>query len=524
MNRIIVLLNLLLAAGCTSLPPGEPARHLSPPPPVAGAPPSPVLSPPVPEAGLPKSQKRFSAVVTEVPVRQLLFALARDAGINLDLAPGVEGKVTLNAIDQTLTQILERLARQVNLRYRFEDDLLIVEPDTPYFEHYPIAYVNIERDSVSRVGVSNRIGTGQQGTGQAGGARGGAGQNESTTSITSISKNQFWSRLVEDLRGLIADTSQGNADQANREVVIVAHPESAMLSVKATARQHREIRRYLNRLLERSRRQVLIEATVVEVVLRDEHQAGVDWAAIKRDIIEDGGQITASQDLIGANLSGPPVFTLAYAGKSVAAQIKMLTRFGTTRVISSPRLMVMNNQTALLRVVENRVYFTTTVDVNQTQGVSVTTTETIPHTVSVGFVMNVTPQIEDDDTVMLHVRPTLSRIIGFVKDPNPALAQVEVESLVPEVSVQEMESLLKLADGDIGIIGGLMQDNYDDNTEGVPGLSRIDKLGYLFSMKKKNVKKSELVVFIRPTIIRHASLDGDLKDYRNFLTSPGSGR
>ncbi len=521
MTRITWLLLLsILLAGCTTLPKDEPARHLTPPKPVPGAPPEPVLAPPLPEAEPAAPARRFSAVVTGVPVRQLLFALARDAGINLDLAPGVTGKVTLNAIDQTLPQILERLARQVDLRYRFEGNLLVVEPDTPYFEHYPIAYVNIERDSTSRVGVSNRIGASQGNGGQQGQSGGGQGQNESATSITSTSRNHFWERLVADLRALIGAPEGGEG----RPVEIVAHPESAMLSVRATARQHKAIRRYLDRLLARSRRQVLIEATVVEVVLRDEHQAGVDWAAIKRDIIENGGQLTASQDLIGTNLAGPPVFTLAYAGKSVAAQIKMLARFGTTRVISSPRLMVMNNQTALLRVVENRVYFTTTVDVNQTQGVSVTTTETIPHTVSVGFVMSVTPQIEDDDTVMLHVRPTLSRIIGFVKDPNPALAQVGVESLVPEVAVQEMESLLKLQDGDIGIIGGLMQDDLDDTTAGIPGLSRIDKLGYLFSMKQKNVRKSELIVFIRPTVIRHASLDGDLADYRVFLERQGQGR
>ncbi len=520
MIRIVwsLLLSLMLLGGCASLPEDEPARHLTPPKPVPGAPPAPVLAPPLPEVEPAVPARRFSAVVTGVPVRQLLFALARDAGVDLDLAPGVTGKVTLNAIDQTLPQILERLARQVDLRYRFEGNLLIVEPDTPYFEHYPIAYVNIERDSTSRVGVSNRIGADQENGGQQA-QGGGPGQNESTTSITSTSRNHFWNRLVADLRALIG----ARGDEEGRPVEIVAHPESAMLSVRATARQHKAIRRYLDRLLERSRRQVLIEATVVEVVLRDEHQAGVDWAAIKRDIIENGGQLTASQDLIGTNLAGPPVFTLAYAGKSFAAQIKMLTRFGTTRVISSPRLMVMNNQTALLRVVENRVYFTTTVDVNQTQGVSVTTTETIPHTVSVGFVMSVTPQIEDDDTVMLHVRPTLSRIIGFVKDPNPALAQVEVESLVPEVAVQEMESLLKLQDGDIGIIGGLMQDNFDDATAGIPGLSRVDKLGYLFSMKQKNVRKSELIVFIRPTVIRHASLDGDLADYRVFLERQGGG-
>jgi len=510
---------ILVLQGCAPPPLATSDGHLHPAAEVTGATPPPVLNlPPLPKPQPQKPGQRFSAVVTGVPVKQLLFALARDAKINIDIAPGVDGKVTLNAIDQTLPQILERLARQVDFRYRFDGDLLIVEPDVPYFEHYAIPYVNIQRDSTSRVGVSNQISAGV--AGQRSQGNNNEEENESSTNITSLSRNHFWERLVADLQSIIPGEEGAGDTGAGGPTHILAHPESGVLSVKTTAKGHDRVRQYLDKVLERSRRQVLIEATVVEVVLNDHYQAGVDWAAIKRDLVDNGDLGTVSQDFLGTTLSGPPVLTLTYTGKNIAAQVKMLNRFGNTKVISSPRLMVINNQTAILRVVENKVYFTTTVDVNQTQGVSVTTTETIPHTVPVGFVMSVTPNIDDNDTVLIHVRPTISRITGFVFDPNPLLAQAGTESRVPEIEVQEMESLLKIHDGDIGIIGGLMQDNAKESTEGVPVLARLPAVGDLFSVKNNEYEKSELVVFIRPTVIKNASLGGDLNEYEPFLSHP----
>lgn len=517
MNKLAFFLLVGLGlVGCTPPPLATSDGHLQAAPEVAGSVPLPVLNlPPLPPPSAKPAEQTFSVVVTEVPVEQLLFALARDAKINIDIAPGVEGKVTLNAIDQTMPQILDRLSRQAGFRYRLQDNLLVVEPDVPYFEHYAIPYVNIQRDSVSEVGVSNQISAGAV-AGQQSQSNTNTANNESSTNITSLSRNHFWETLVKDLQSIIPGADVGGDTLTH----ILAHPESGVLSVKTTSQGHAQVRRYLDQVLERSHRQVLIEATVVEVILNDNYQAGVDWAAVKRDIVDNGDLGTVSQDLLGTSLSGPPVLTLAYTGKNIAAQIKLLNRFGNTKVISSPRLMVVNNQTAILRVVENKVYFTTTVDVNQTQGVSVTTTETIPHTVPVGFVMSVTPSIDDNDMVLIHVRPTISRITGFIFDPNPLLAQAGTESRVPEIEVQEMESLLKIQDGNIGVIGGLMQDNVGESTEGVPVLARLPWVGDLFSLKTNDYQKSELVVFIRPSVIRNASLQGDLTRYRPFLSQP----
>jgi MSHA biogenesis protein MshL len=171
-----------------------------------------------------------------------------------------------------------------------------------------------------------------------------------------------------------------------------------------------------------------------------------------------------------------------------------------------------------MKVVDNRVYFTVqaqTTSLNQ-NSTSVTFSST-PISVPIGFVMNVTPQISEDDVVSINVRPTISRITGFVNDPNPSLKQAGVVNAVPEIQTREIESVLKVTSGQIAIMGGLMQDNVATDRTGVPLLSRIPLVGDAFSYRNDTTSKTELVIFLRPTVIREASLNGDLKSVRSLL-------
>ncbi len=532
--KFCILLAAFFLVACIPEPLKISEGHIREPvsPPETGDIPSPVLdAPTLPPPKTQRPDELFTVVVHDVPVRELLFALARDAQINVDIGPGISGPISINAIDQSLIQILERLKRQVNLRYRLENELLIISQDTPYFVHYSVPYINIVRSSSGEVNISTQIAA--TGTGASDGG-GGGGDNNSSTQIKNTSDNKFWDTLIANMRSILqigdsaggpggnSSTSKNSGVGANSgagsPVVVAANPESGIISVNATQKQHGEIQRYLDKVLEHVRRQVLIEATVVEVQLGDHYQAGVDWS-----LLADNNKATFTQSLVGANLAASPFFSLAYTGTDLAATVKLLDEFGTTKVLSSPKLMVLNNQTALLKVVDNRVYFTTTVETDTTQGVSVTTFETKVHTIPVGFVMSVTPQISRDRSVIINARPTISRIIRFVSDPNPALAVVGTENLIPEIQVREMESILKIQDGDIGIIGGLMQDDVGESTSGVPFLDRIPYLGNLFSFKDNDYKKTELVIFIRPQVIESASLDSELRRFKNFLDAPASG-
>jgi len=170
-------------------------------------------------------------------------------------------------------------------------------------------------------------------------------------------------------------------------------------------------------------------------------------------------------------------------------------------------------------VVDNEVYFTTDVEVDSgsVNQNSTTVVDTDVHTVPIGIVMAVTPFIDENREVTLNVRPTISRIIRFVDDPNPILAEQGVVSQIPVIQVREIETMLKINDKETAIIGGLMQDQINKENRGVPILSSIPVLGALFSYTEEEFVKSELVIFIRPAVIDHASLDGDLSDYKKYL-------
>jgi len=184
--------------------------------------------------------------------------------------------------------------------------------------------------------------------------------------------------------------------------------------------------------------------------------------------------------------------------------------------------MAMNNQTAILKVVTNEVYFERDSEVSQgALGGQVTSVDTTAQTVPVGIVMALTPQINNSGVVTLNVRPTISRVTNRVQDPNP---QAAVPNLVPEIEVREMESMLRLSSGQTAILGGLMEDSTEDNVGGVPGASRLPLIGNLFKTTAKDYKKSELVIFLRPVVVNNPSINADLSDYRTILRNNSADR
>jgi len=155
---------------------------------------------------------------------------------------------------------------------------------------------------------------------------------------------------------------------------------------------------------------------------------------------------------------------------------------------------------------------------NPNGGVSTPATyESHLETVPVGFVMSVTPQISDNDEVTLNVRPTITRVVGKVRDPNPALAAANVTSEVPVIQARELESIMRVNSGQIAVMGGLMQDSVDNAKDSLPVLGSIPVLGNLFSYRNENSTKTELVIFMRPVVVKDASINGDYRDYRYIL-------
>ena len=502
--------------------------HISPPPPVEKSDiPALVQQAPIVPLPLPVEEaEKYTVVVHEVAVRELLFALARDARINVDIDPKLSGMVTMNAVDQSLPQLLDRIARQVALRYEFDDGNLIISPDEPFVRIYNIGYLNLSRQTSGSVTVSTQIASTSSGEDS-----GTGGGNTSATNISSESHHRFWENLRRSLSVMLTDAGQG----AGQEDTIVINPETGLVSVRARAAQHVQIQAFIDRVLESVGRQVMIQATVVEVTLSDQFQAGINWSvidwsksglAIGSNILGASGFVMneiGNVELISPALPGPPATRssslLQYRDSRVNAVLSLLSEFGDTKVLSSPQIMVLNNHTAVLKVVENFVYFE--VDQEIESGSTVTgsgpllATKTAAKTIPVGLIMTVTPQISRDASVTMNIRPTISSVIRTELDPNPAL--ITTQNRIPVVRVREMESILKIQSNQIAVLGGLMQDTVRGQDRKTPGLSRLPVFGNLFKAQNQASFKTELVIFLRPIVIRNPSLDGDFKEFRRFL-------
>jgi len=469
-------------------------------------------APVIPRPTLKPETETYTVVVNEVDVASLLFALARDAKINIDVFQNINGKITLNAIDQTLPQILDRIAEQSSIRYSIKDGLLTIRPDVPFFRTYKVDYVNFDRKTTSENLISTQIAaTGTDGQD--------AGGNNSSTRVESSTNNAFWDTLTDNISKIIFvenEESEGNEKETDSENII-ANKETGFLTIKATDKQHKLIQEYIDLVVSSAKRQVLIEATIAEVTLSDEFQAGVDW-----NQVSGSGNTTFAQSLTGSNLGTPPFFSATFANNSntlgsITGSVRMLESFGKVKVLSTPKVMAINNQTAILKVVDNRVYFSIDLNTTTSTAGSTETFTTEIHTVPVGIVMQVTPYISSNDEITLNVRPTISRIINFVNDPNPALAAVDVVSEVPEIQVREIESILKVNSGDVAVIGGLMQDTVDESDSSVPFLAAIPIIGQLFNYSDDSHTKTELVIFLRPKVIKHADINADLAGFKDHL-------
>lgn len=546
-----------LAAACGQAPIQPSANHLRADEAVAaGTIPPPVqISPVLPKPKPTARPETYSVVVNNVRVQELLFALARDAKLQIDIDPNLSGTVTLNAIDQTLPQLLNRIARQVDMRYEMEGDTLVVSRDSPYLRSYKVDYLSASRNVKMTSTASTQFGATTSQT--AGPTATGA-----VSTIDLIAQNHLWDSIVQNVKDILRETdrilpaplqtpgaagaapatppavaaAQPGAPQAiaaaqptavyQEAASVIANRESGVLFVRATSRQHEKVQEFLDQVLAGAKRQVLIEATVAEVQLRNEYQRGISWESLRTH------GISLSQPSIVPTTSATPGFNLTpfflrftSSGGGFTGTLKLLEQFGDVRVLSSPKLSVLNNQTAILRVTRDIIYFTIT---PSTQPITIagggaggTTVQasftTTPNVAAEGFMMAVMPEINSSDAVVLNVRPTIRRRVDSVTDPNPALQSAATQNIIPVFETREFDSILRLQSGQIGVLAGLMQDINERTDTGIPGIRSIPILGELLSSRSDLSRKSELVIFLRATVIHDPSLDGDFAGLRNQL-------
>jgi general secretion pathway protein D len=492
-----------------------------------------------------ETQETFDVVVHNASVRDLLFALARDLGINVDIDAAVSGIVSISAFDQTFTNILERISKQMPIRYEYVGDSILVKLDEPYMKQYVVEYLNIDRTYTSSASIAGV---------DAGGEGGGSGD----ASVSNISGRNFWGQIEETLSALVlgaysandSDEALGDVEEvieeaaANEPIILndlepyfIVDSEAGMVLVFAPEFVQKEVQAYLDSVQEISRRQVLLEATVVEVALDNSYSQGIDWSVFDPGAT-DGLFASGGTGILGpitfdgtfpAGFPGTVLnegivrsfdndrefFGAAMRIGDLDVAVTMLQEFGEAKVVSSPRVNAMNNQGALMRVVDNRVFFTIeqeTEDGTDEEAPTITTevTETV---IPEGFTMNVLPQISSNGQVMLNLKPSLTRIVG----PPKTIAVTGATAESPNTSVREFESLITLRDGEVGVLGGFIEDRTDDGRQGVPGAMDIPGLGSFFQNNDELTRRTQLVIFIKATVINNPSINGDYVEYKDLL-------
>lgn len=514
-----------------------------------------------PVVATPASLKLPSPLVTvsvnrTVSLRDIMFELTEQAGVDIEMDPQITGSLIFSAKDRPFNEVVERICKMTGLRYKFADNILRIEHDRPYVKHYKVDYMGVSRSSSSSISNSVSVTGGSDAEGSPTSSSG------SSSSIDGDYESTFWDDLDVGLDQVLDASSQyislattgdptSNVRAAPQPVPTEANPNPApnmapptlsvstradtyvdnpdatytinkeigMVTVFANERQHRLVKAFLGNLRKNSMAQIQIQAKILEVSLSDSFATGIEWNNI--DIFSAG---KTSLDISGLNYSNPKLRALEEAAKSagvasnvftanisladiVTPTIKALSSFGTVRALSSPRVTVMNGRPAVVNMTKNIVYFeiekeeTTTTDAGGNEEEITESTATI-RTAAEGVLLNVLPNANvDTGEIILSLRPTVSTKTDEVVDPT------NDGNIVPVMSIQEIDSIVRVQSGQTVVMGGIMRDNNVVSREGVPVLADVPLLGNLFSYKSDDITKSELVILLQATLIPGANAD-----------------
>ncbi len=497
------------------------------------------------------NDKIISISITEkVPVKDVLQELASKAEVNLELDPRITGGVIFTAIRQPFSRVLDRLCNMAGLRYTVEDHFLRIELDEPYVKSYPIDYLTLIRKSNSEIGIATNVFSSIQGNGRNNSNNSGGdvtSGNNSTTKVETQAVADFWGEIESNVEAILTNTKSTRTMRVDSDTVkelkqegipankaYAINKQGGLISVFGNERQQKAIEAYLGKIKHNVNSQVLIEARIMEVQLNEDYKSGINWRSLLNGTVDAAarfGPTAIGAPFAAAGTATDGVVTLSLKDNDFAGILNFVRSFGTSRTLSSPRLTVLNNQPAVLKVARNEVYFTSTIETTPIIGTNggspvavQRTVNSTPNTVPVGFLMTVQPSINQErDEVTLNLRPTVSFIVDRVEDPGVKIAAAdanvpEVSSSIPVVAVREMDSVLTLKSGAVAVMGGLMQDSSGNLEKGVPFADDVPIFGNLAKSRSNTSQLTELVILLRATVVNDAPRPdaADVELYHKF--------
>ena len=477
--------------------------------------------------------QRFDLNVNNAPANQVFMAIVSGTRYSMIVHPDVRDSISVNLKDVTVMEALDTLRELYGYEYRVQGSRITVQPVTMQTRVFKVNYLQASRVGRSEVRVSSGSITDSSSTGTpgatvpAGTATGGSTTRATeSTRVTTSSDSNFWADITKSLTAIV-----GGSDGRN----VIVNSQSGVIVVRALPAELRSVESFLKAMQLIVERQVVLEAKIIEVQLSDGYEAGINWAGFRDGstraqvgVIRPSTTIGNTGDLVTPTARAPDgsptgnltatlgaaasfaaaasvpgsVFGLALQTSNFAALLTFLETQGTTNVLSSPRVATINNQKAVLKVGTDDFFVTNISTTSTTSGTSTTISPTITvQPFFSGIALDVTPQIDDNNNIILHVHPQVSSVIERRKDVN--LGQLGTFTLpLASSTINETDTIVRVQDGNIVAIGGLMREESINQRSQVPGLGDAAGLGSLFRQRGVVSKKSELVILIKPTIVQ----------------------
>ena len=494
-----------------SMPPARMESEFAPAPiPRSAPPPAPIPPPPrtglIPRdaqaaaGGLPGGDgKTYSFSAKALDLKDALALFARNFELNIVPDGEIAGSITVDFKNLTLDKAMDALLDTFGYYAEYDHGLIRVKGITN--EIFTIDYLRLVRGGTgsSSANISSGAsskGGGSSGGGSSGGSSGGGGSGGDGVgvSINQSDTVKFWDELDEQMKALVSEKGKYVINRTAGEVFV--NDSKAKVD---------QIRVFLSHVRQTLHRQVDIEARIYEVLLNDEYHLGVDWQNIMGRVadyyISSGGGTTLVptsrlivDNPIGGASPGAPALSLAMGRKEAKMVVDALKEMGTLRVVSQPRIRTLNNQSAMIKVGLDKPFFRQTTQVTTSSGAVSTQSSVDVQIVTIGTILSITPQISEDGFINMDISPIITRLVNTATSKDGL-------TTAPEIDIKQTSSLVRMKDKNTVVIGGLIQDESYKTVRKVPLLGDLPILGRLLTGTYDDKRKSELVIFITPTIV-----------------------
>jgi MSHA biogenesis protein MshL len=460
-----------------------------PPPSVQAA-----LMSPLGSTQLARSGPRFDVAAKDMPANEFFLSLMDGAGKNIVVHPEVTGNITFSLRNVTLEEVLAAVRDSYGYDFSRTSYGYQIMPNQAITRTYDVNYLNLQRQGVTDTEVSS----GQVTTSDDSNSSGNSTTNSTSsttrpaTQLTTTSNVDFWKEL-SGVVGMIVGSEEGNR--------VVINPQAGLLVVRASAADQQSVEGFLKQAHVNLQRQVILETKILEVNLFDKFQAGVDWeVAGSKGIVGVAGDLLVGPQTVGG------VFSASLNVGDFQGALQLLETQGDVRVLSTPRISTLNNQKAVIKVGTDEYFVTdlsasTTSSNNSGNGSDTATPDITLTPFFSGISLDVTPQIDDHGNVTLHVRPSVSKVTQSDTQINLGDKIGVLELPTARITSRQTDSIVRARSGQVVVIGGLLQNDNENVDANVPWLSSLPLVGWLFQQQRKNLRKSELVILMRPQVV-----------------------